>query len=61
MPDAHYEVKSFATDVARNNVAAYAIFYGTHTGEGGPVPRLVGKSQQTMSTLCNSKVTESRT
>jgi len=31
-------VKSFATDAARNNVAAYAVFHGTHTGPGGPVP-----------------------
>ena len=38
LPDARYEVKSFAVDSARNNVAAYAIFYGTHTGQGGPVP-----------------------
>jgi len=38
LPDAHYEVKSFATDAARNNVAAYGIFYGTHTGPGGPLP-----------------------
>ena len=37
LPDARYEVKSFATDSARNNVAAYAIFSGTHSGEGGPV------------------------
>ena len=38
LPDAHYEIKSFATDAARNNVAAYAVFHGTHTGAGGPVP-----------------------
>lgn len=38
LSDAGYEVKSFATDGARNNVAAYAVFYGTHTGQGGPVP-----------------------
>ena len=38
LPDARYEVKSFATDSARNNVAAYGVFHGTHTGEGGPVP-----------------------
>jgi predicted ester cyclase len=36
-PDARYELKSFATDDARSNVAAYAVFYATHTGEGGPV------------------------
>ncbi len=38
LPDAYYEVKSFATDTLRNNVAAYGVFHGTHTGEGGPVP-----------------------
>jgi predicted ester cyclase len=38
LPDARYEVKSFATDGARNNVAAYGVFSGTHTGQGGPVP-----------------------
>lgn len=38
LPDATYEVKSFATDIRRNNVTAYAIFYGTHTGPGEPVP-----------------------
>jgi predicted ester cyclase len=38
LPDARYEVKSFATDSVRNNVAAYGVFFGTHTGEGGPVP-----------------------
>jgi steroid delta-isomerase-like uncharacterized protein len=38
LPDARYEVKSFATDSERNNVAAYGVFYGTHTGQGGPVP-----------------------
>ena len=38
LPDARYEVKSFATDSARNNVAAYGVFSGTHTGPGGPVP-----------------------
>jgi hypothetical protein len=26
MPDSSYEVKSFATDTERNNVAAYAVF-----------------------------------
>src|ERR1044072_7466065 len=36
--DARNDVKSFATDAERNNVAAYAVFHGTHTGPGGPVP-----------------------
>ena len=38
LPDARYDVKSFATDSTRNNVAAYGVFHGTHTGQGGPVP-----------------------
>jgi hypothetical protein len=36
MPDGSYEVKSFATDTERNNVAAYGVFSGTHTGPGRP-------------------------
>jgi predicted ester cyclase len=38
LPDASYEVRSFAVDDDRNSVAAYGVFSGTHTGEGGPVP-----------------------
>jgi predicted ester cyclase len=38
MPDGRYELRSFATDPDRNNVCAYAVFSGTHTGEGGPMP-----------------------
>lgn len=38
LSDVRYDVKSFATDSVRNNVAAYAVFYGRHTGQGGPVP-----------------------
>ncbi len=38
LPDAGYELKSFATDAERGNVTAFATFYGSHTGEGGPVP-----------------------
>ncbi len=37
LPDARYELKSFATDALRNNVTAYAVFHATHTGPGGPV------------------------
>jgi predicted ester cyclase len=37
LPDGVAEVKSFAVDDARNNVAVYGVFRGTHTGEGGPV------------------------
>jgi hypothetical protein len=42
MPDGHYELKAFATDDKRANVTAYAVFAGTHTGQGGPPP--TGKS-----------------
>ncbi|HUS53720.1 MAG TPA: nuclear transport factor 2 family protein [Thermohalobaculum sp.] len=38
LPDGSYQIKSFATDTERHNVAAYGIFTGTHTGPGGPVP-----------------------
>ena len=38
LPDGHYDIKSFATDQARNNVAVYGVFHCTHTGPGGPVP-----------------------
>jgi predicted ester cyclase len=37
LPDGVAEVKSFAVDDARNNVAVYGVFRGTHTGDGGPV------------------------
>ena len=37
LPDAKYEVRSFAVDEKRNNVAAYGVFRGTNTGPG-PVP-----------------------
>ena len=45
-PDGHYELRSFATDAALNNVAAYAVFHATHTGPGGPVPP-TGRSTNT--------------
>ena len=38
LPDGSYELRSFAVDEDRNNVSVYAVFRGTHTGEGGPVP-----------------------
>ena len=37
VPDGRYEVKSFAVDEERKNVAAFGVFRGTHTGQGGPV------------------------
>ena len=45
MPDGAAEVRAFAVDEERNSVAAYGIFRGTHTGEGGPVPP-TGKSAE---------------
>ena len=38
VPDGHYELKFFAADESRNSVAAFAVFHGTQTGPGGPVP-----------------------
>lgn len=38
IPDGSYDIKSWAVDHERNNVSAYAVFSGTHTGEGGPCP-----------------------
>ena len=43
IPDGSYAIQSFATDHERNNVCAYAVFSGTHSGEGGPMPP-TGKS-----------------
>ena len=43
IPDGRYELRSFAVDEGRNNVSAYAVFRGTQTGAGGPVPP-TGKS-----------------
>ena len=31
VPDGSYELRSFAVDTDRNNVAAYGVFRGTHT------------------------------
>jgi predicted ester cyclase len=38
IPDGHYELKFFASDEADKSVAAIAVFHGTQTGPGGPVP-----------------------
>src|SRR4029450_7721092 len=61
LPDAHYEVKSFATDAARNNVAAYGVFHGTHTGPGGPVPPTGRHTSTDYVMSCSSKATRSST
>ena len=46
IPDGRYDLKSFAADEERRNVTAYAVFQGTHTGQGGPCPP-TGKSVAT--------------
>jgi predicted ester cyclase len=38
MPDGRYELRSFAADTERHNVCAFAVFSGTHSAEGGPMP-----------------------
>ena len=38
LPDGRYELKAFSADEERNTVTAAAVFHGTHTGEGGPIP-----------------------
>ena len=43
VPDGHYDLRFFGVDESRNTVAAYAVFQGTQTGPGGPVPP-TGKS-----------------
>jgi len=56
-----YEVKSFATDSARNNVAAYRLFYGTHTGQGGPVPPTGRRISSDYVYVMQSRATKSST
>ena len=46
IPDGRYELKAFGTDPARKSVSAYAVFHGTHTGQGGPCPP-TGKTVKT--------------
>ena len=38
LPNATYEIRSFAVDEDRGSVCGFAVFKGTHSGEGGPVP-----------------------
>jgi predicted ester cyclase len=38
IPDGRYELKGFAVDSERDVVLAFAVFHGTHTADGGPVP-----------------------
>ena len=39
LPDAKYEIKSFATDATRNNVAAYGYSYRAPRSGGGDGPQ----------------------
>lgn len=38
IPDARYDLKSFAIDEERQSVLVYAVFHGSNSGDGGPVP-----------------------
>ena len=38
IPDGSYTLKAWGVDAERNTVVAAAVFTGTQTGEGGPVP-----------------------
>ncbi len=38
MPDGAYEILGFAVDEERGRAMGFAVYRGTHTGEGGPVP-----------------------
>jgi hypothetical protein len=61
LPDGRYELKSFATDATRNNVAAYAVFHATHTGPGARFRRPAAERALTMFMSCSSRVTKSST
>ncbi len=37
LPDGRYELKGFAADPQRDVVLAFAVFHGTHSGDGGPM------------------------
>lgn len=38
IPDASYELRSFTVDEDQGHVSGFAVFKGTHSGEGGPIP-----------------------
>ena len=38
IPDGHYEMQGVSADEERGLVLAFAVFHGTQSGEGGPVP-----------------------
>mgnify|MGYP001338823446 FL=1 len=37
MPDSNYEIKSLTVEEEKGHVSFFAVFSGTHTGEGGPI------------------------
>jgi len=37
LPDSNYEIKSLTVDEQNKHVSFFAVFSGTHTGEGGPI------------------------
>ena len=38
IPNGSYKVKAIGVDRERNSVSIFAVFSGTHTGDGGPIP-----------------------
>ena len=46
LPNAGYEISSVRVNEDSSQVVFFAVFTGTHTGEGGPVPA-TGKSVRT--------------
>ena len=45
IPDKSYELKGFAVDQKRKCALGYAVFRGTHTGTGGPMPPTAKSAQ----------------
>ena len=43
MPDGHYHLHASAWDEEHGIALFFATFHGSHTGEGGPVPRQAGR------------------
>jgi hypothetical protein len=60
MPDGSHEVKSFATDTERNNVAAHGVF-STHTGPDDPCEPTGKKTTSDYAHVCSSPATRSAT
>ena len=58
IPDGHYELKFFASDDADESATAVAVFHGTQTGPGGPVPPTGNELPLTMFTTWFSMIWE---